>query len=1217
LKYGELVQFDPIESVIELRDAGQTAKARQLVSTYVISDSMARQLADTIAAHLDFANLDAKGIFVVGNYGTGKSHLMAVVSSVAENAEMLEGLGNEQVQKAFGAVAGRYLVARIEIGAVKTPLRDIVVRELEKNLKAWGVSYAFPPADQLTNHKDAIEHMLAAVEAAHSGKGVLVVIDELLDYLRALGEGAISAFNFLRELGEAAGNGRFRVIAGVQESLISSPSFGFLASLVQKVSARFVEVWITRQDLAFVVENRLLAKRPEQRERIREHLEQFMPLFPTMSAEREGFIRLFPVHPRYLEVFENIEIAEKREVLRTLSHEMSRLLGEDVPEDDPGLIAYDSYWRVINATPSYLATPAVGEVEQKSSIVASKIATSLPKAQYRPAANRIVDALSVYRLAVGGIRSSIGLSATDLRDDLALMLPVPERDPDFLNTTIESVLHDIQLAVNGQFISRNESGQYYLDLDKTIDYEAQVDRKVATLEPVPERFDVYYFDLLTRVLEMTGSTHVPGMRIWAYEVEWSGHRVKRPGYLFFGSPNERSTAKPPRTFYIYFLAQFAPTPFEDARRDDEVFFRLARPAPEVIDRLKKYAAATELQNVSSGEEKAQYLALAERHRREAAKWLAENLVHAFEITHAGVTKPVGVALAGPLKTTGTSTPRDLIDTLASTVLAPSFERRFPDYPSFTSLPGLVTEESRAQTATEGLRFIAGSIKTEQGGAVVDGLRLRDDGAINPVNSPYAAVVRNALAAKPEGHVVNRGELIVQKDGVEFESSTAIEPEWLAVVLFAMAYRGEIEIATGSLTIDATNLVQGAALGAEAVARFKTIQKPKETPIAALKDLFELLGLNPSLLDVNQDEAASQLQSAVALGIEDVLAAKGKLPLAQLGGTPLWPQPEANQIDSQLEGYRAFLDRLRNLNTAGRLKQYKTPPEELAAQKDNRARLNEVKARLGRLREIETLDEYLRDATATFLPDDAWQAVAVSARERVRDALPGTDAEMAAAKKSLMEARATYVAKYLDLHGAARLDYVGDEAKKRVMSGDVLRRLNLLESVQMLPAGLGPLKTRLADLKMCRSVDERELESVAFCRACHFKPSLEPQVGSVKQQLGDVEAALENLNHDWSSFIVKALEDATAKAGLDLLGEERASAVRSVADPAYVPHPSAIQDLNRVLQGLQKVVIEGDSLLAALRTGGPATTVDLEDRFRGAVDAAVKSKDPAKVRLVIE
>ena len=36
MKYKELIQFEPIESVVELRDADREDSARQLVLTYVI-----------------------------------------------------------------------------------------------------------------------------------------------------------------------------------------------------------------------------------------------------------------------------------------------------------------------------------------------------------------------------------------------------------------------------------------------------------------------------------------------------------------------------------------------------------------------------------------------------------------------------------------------------------------------------------------------------------------------------------------------------------------------------------------------------------------------------------------------------------------------------------------------------------------------------------------------------------------------------------------------------------------------------------------------------------------------------------------------------------------------------------------------------------------------------------------------------------------------------
>jgi DNA replication protein DnaC len=84
MKYSELIQFQPIESVIELRQANKAAKARELVSTYVISDDMADRLCSLVFPQLQYAKpQDNLGLLIVGNYGTGKSHLMSVISSIA------------------------------------------------------------------------------------------------------------------------------------------------------------------------------------------------------------------------------------------------------------------------------------------------------------------------------------------------------------------------------------------------------------------------------------------------------------------------------------------------------------------------------------------------------------------------------------------------------------------------------------------------------------------------------------------------------------------------------------------------------------------------------------------------------------------------------------------------------------------------------------------------------------------------------------------------------------------------------------------------------------------------------------------------------------------------------------------------------------------------------------------------------------------------------
>ena len=41
MRYRDLVQFEPIETVVQLTDADKKAEAQRLISTYVISDRMA------------------------------------------------------------------------------------------------------------------------------------------------------------------------------------------------------------------------------------------------------------------------------------------------------------------------------------------------------------------------------------------------------------------------------------------------------------------------------------------------------------------------------------------------------------------------------------------------------------------------------------------------------------------------------------------------------------------------------------------------------------------------------------------------------------------------------------------------------------------------------------------------------------------------------------------------------------------------------------------------------------------------------------------------------------------------------------------------------------------------------------------------------------------------------------------------------------------------
>jgi len=63
MKYGDLIQFEPLQSVLQLRAANDQKTAENMVKTYVISEEMAERLTDIVFPQLQFDTpADNKGV---------------------------------------------------------------------------------------------------------------------------------------------------------------------------------------------------------------------------------------------------------------------------------------------------------------------------------------------------------------------------------------------------------------------------------------------------------------------------------------------------------------------------------------------------------------------------------------------------------------------------------------------------------------------------------------------------------------------------------------------------------------------------------------------------------------------------------------------------------------------------------------------------------------------------------------------------------------------------------------------------------------------------------------------------------------------------------------------------------------------------------------------------------------------------------------------------
>ena len=1241
MRYGDLIQFEPIESVIQLLDANRPESASRLVATYVISDDMAERIAKQMIPQLSFdESVDHMGVLVVGNYGTGKSHLMSVLSLIAEDAAYVPMIHHPKVAEAAGSIAGKFKVHRIEISS-QMSLRDIITQELEIFLENQGVSYTFPPADKVVNNKAAFEEMMAAFDEVHPGQGVLLVVDEFLEFLRSRKDhDLVLDLSFLREIGEVTKHLRFRFVAGVQEAIFDSSRFQHVADSLRRVNERFTQVLLARQDVSFVVAERLLKKSADQQHKIRTYLTPFAKFYSNMNERMDEYVRLFPVHPDYIGTFERLIFTEKRGALVTLRDQIQAILGDEVPTDRPGLIGFDKFWDTVTSNSVLRSDPNIGPVLKVAEVLGERVQKAFTRPAYKAMAERVIKGLSVHRLTTGGdIYVPVGPPAEELRDTLCLYQPGIEdmggEPSDDLLTAVQTTLREIVKTVNGQFISKApDTEQYYLDLKKDVDYDAQIEKRAEALSD--DALDRAYYSALMQLMECTDEhAYVTGYKIWQHQIEWQERRVERNGYLFLGAPNDRPTAQPERDFYIYFIQPFEPPRFRDDNKTDEVFFRLKGLDDAIKRHLAFYAAAQELASTASGAAKAVYLDKAKAALRDMSKWLQDKQMTAFEVTYQGKTKTLqewakGVSMRDKLRLGPDERAnfRDIVNVTSGLALGTHFADLAPEYPTFSVL---VTESNRKQLITNALKALAGGTRTKDAIAILDALEMLDGDRIEPTRSRYAQEVLNRLQAKGHGQVLNRSELISGPTDVEYFAPVRfrLEPDLLVAVLGSLIYSGDIVLAITGDKIDSGKLSLLVERALDELKAFKHVEAPKEINVAVLRSLFELLGLPSGLAQMatqGREEPVKELLDAVAKQVQRVLTVGTDLQnRLSFWGQSLLREEELRDWRTRLEALKGFLEGLSPYNTVGKLKNLRITQADIDAQKKNLEVLSSVEKLRDLVAELGTTAAYLSQAEMVLAADHAWVQQAQTARKEILDKLVADKSATHATeyRERLATLKKECITAYVAQHSKARLGVAEDKTKSALRKDPRIATLRALAGISLMPTGqLTTFEDKLDKLKSCASLVESELAANPVCPHCGFRPANEQgDLLPAANVLKTLDDELDRLLDGWQQTLLDNLDDPIIQANFELLKAAQRDLIKGFLASKALPDPVTpefIAAVQEALSGLEKIVVAGDDIKKALLTGGsPATPEDLRRRFESFINERCKGKDASKLRFVVE
>ncbi len=289
---GELVEVAVVDTVVRLDGRGGR------LDELVLTGDVARSLSPVLQKA---AGPSGAGFFVVGAFGSGKSHFLAATGELlADPAAATRRLDWDRTLRGLAAGGRRHLVVPVPLVEFRSDavLEDVVAA------RAWDALGRPGPAGGV----DRVASWDAVLDAARdSGQtGLLLLLDELSEFLRAKqGPALTEDLRFLQFLGEWARERPVTVLCALQESIEE------VANVSQRELARIRDRYepsltLTVRHVEDVVRGRLVRLRPGAQEWVDRAHAEIQAAFPGWAVSLDRFRRCYPVHPQTLDVLEGL-----------------------------------------------------------------------------------------------------------------------------------------------------------------------------------------------------------------------------------------------------------------------------------------------------------------------------------------------------------------------------------------------------------------------------------------------------------------------------------------------------------------------------------------------------------------------------------------------------------------------------------------------------------------------------------------------------------------------------------------------------------------------------------------------------------------------------------------------------------------------------------------------------------------------------------------------
>jgi len=578
---GHLLTFNTIKDVIDIdSDLDTEDKMKEIISSYEVSDSLQKQILSF------FENLESpihKAVKIIGNYGSGKSHLIAFLVSIISRPDLSEFIKNSQI-KLKANYKRNYKIIQFELLSGNVDMSAWFYYKVREQLSAkYNIEIPKFGKDDF-DHKKNLSDIMNLVKQNDPISCLLVVMDEVSDFIAQKETYLIRRdFGFLREVAQFCQSHDLMMVTSMQEDIYTNARFRDISTSEDRISERFQNITIHKEDIRRVISSRIIAKSETQKLELEKKLLPVAGKNKDVSTKIDQYIELFPLTPTLLNYFEEMPYFEKRGVIQFVQEEVKKILHKDFP----CFLTFDYIYDVLENNPNKSNLEEIYNVVKAVEIVEDKISSILEE-KYRRDALKITKGLAINHIRSNG---KLGMTVEELTDNLILM---PANQNFEAKDHVLLVVKKIKEATDGNYIKLNTdeiSLTQYLkfDLDTTIDYEEKIEHKMTTIgedslesvlfEQIRESFSYQKYSNYSNVFDI--------------ETEWKTVKSFRHGYLVFALKGDTLPHLPRRDFAVVIVSPFRKEALP-VISENQIEITLILDSSENTERFKRVCAIKKL-----------------------------------------------------------------------------------------------------------------------------------------------------------------------------------------------------------------------------------------------------------------------------------------------------------------------------------------------------------------------------------------------------------------------------------------------------------------------------------------------------------------------------------------------------------------------------------------------------------------------------------------------